>query len=155
MFFAEQLPHLEWQTSDQIQHHPGIQQWINESDCRNIHAPLSLNVADQWPTRTFNGIFSANTVHIMSWPEVKMMFEGIANILEKNAPLCLYGPFNYSNQYTSPSNANFDTWLKNRDPNSAIRAFEDLCSLAENHGMKLKHDYEMPANNRILVWLKT
>ena len=90
----------------------------------------------------------------MGWPEVKQMFSGIGTILEKNGVFCLYGPFNYQNQYTSPSNANFDIWLKSRDPKSAIRNFEDVVSLAEQHGLTLKEDHEMPANNRMLVWVK-
>ena len=66
----------------------------------------------------------------------------------------LYGPFNYDNQYTSESNARFDNWLKSRDPESGIRNFEDLDTLAQQAGMFLKHDYGMPANNRILYWEK-
>ena len=67
----------------------------------------------------------------------------------------MYGPFNYQNQYTSDSNANFDLWLKARDPQSGIRNFEDLDNLAKSAGMEFRQDYEMPANNRILYWRKT
>jgi len=154
VFFAEHLPHLCWQTSEQTENLSGIQQWINESSCNNILSPIDLNVTEKWPSNSYTGIFSANTVHIMAWTEVEIMFEGIGKILEKNAPFCLYGPFNYNNQYTSPSNANFDVWLKSRNPKSAIRNFEDLISLAENFDLILKDDHEMPANNRILVWIK-
>jgi hypothetical protein len=90
----------------------------------------------------------------MNWSDVKKMFEGVGKVLEKDSPFCLYGPFNYNNSYTSQSNANFDLWLKERNPESAIRNFEDLNSLAEDNGLVLKRDYEMPANNRILVWIK-
>lgn len=55
----------------------------------------------------------------------------------------------------SASNAQFDVWLKGRDPLSGIRDFEDLERLAAEHGMALFKDFEMPANNRILVWEKT
>lgn len=154
VFFAGHLSHLTWQTSERVENLSGIEHWINDSACSNVLSPLELDVTSQWPGNTYSGIFSANTAHIMAWTEVKNMFEGIGKILEKNAPFCLYGPFNYNNQYTSPSNANFDVWLKNRNPNSAIRNFEDLNLLAETHGLFLKEDYEMPANNRILVWLK-
>jgi len=154
VFFAEHLPHLTWQTSEQAENLLGIRQWINDSPCNNILEPINLNVSAQWPNIAYSGIFSANTVHIMSWPEVEVMFDGIGKILKTNSPFCLYGPFNYGNNYTSESNENFDTWLKNRDPNSAIRNFEDLVLLAERHGLLLKDDHEMPANNRILVWIK-
>ena len=60
----------------------------------------------------------------------------------------------YNGQYTSQSNANFDLWLKNRDPRSAIRDFEALNQLAQKSGLSLVADYAMPANNRILHWVK-
>ena len=154
IFFTEHLPQLSWQTSEQAEHIDGILQWIDDSHCTNILSPLVLNVSQNWPQAIYDGIFSANTVHIMGWPEVKMLFEGIGKVLDKDGVFCLYGPFNYNNEYTSPSNANFDLWLKNRNPKSAIRNFEDLISLAEKHNLVLKEDNEMPANNRILVWIK-
>ena len=69
--------------------------------------------------------------------------------------LMLYGPFNYNNRYTSESNERFDGWLKARDPDSGIRNFEDINTLAEQVGLVLVRDYEMPANNRILCWKKS
>ena len=90
----------------------------------------------------------------MGWQEVEQMFTGLAKVLKLNSPFCLYGPFNYDNQFTSESNARFDIWLKERNPKSGVRNFEDLNLLAENVSLQLKEDYEMPANNRILVWKK-
>ncbi|MDH5514803.1 MAG: class I SAM-dependent methyltransferase, partial [Gammaproteobacteria bacterium] len=102
----------------------------------------------------YDGIFSANTTHIMSWPMVVSMFAGIGQILAPGASFCLYGPFNYNNAYTSPSNERFDAWLKDRDPDSGIRNFQDLDALAMTHGLQLSADNEMPANNRLLVWCR-
>lgn len=153
VFFAQALPHLTWQTSDVPDNHPGIRAWLDDEGPDNALGPLSLNVTqDNWPEQEFDGIFSANTVHIMSWPEVETMFAGIGQALLPGGHFCLYGPFNYDGQYTSESNANFDRWLKNRDPNSGIRDVDDLNRLAGKAGLILVRDYEMPANNRILVW---
>jgi hypothetical protein len=90
----------------------------------------------------------------MHWSDVEAMFAGIGSVLSSGGRLLLYGPFNYDNRYTSDSNARFDSWLKSRDPESGIRNFEDLDQLAERAGMRLRQDYEMPANNRILYWEK-
>jgi cyclopropane fatty-acyl-phospholipid synthase-like methyltransferase len=153
IFFANALPYLIWQTSDLAEHHPGINAWIADEGLDNTRAPLSLNVeTDNWPEREFDGIFSANTVHIMGWPEVEKMFAGIGQALLPGGRFCLYGPFNYDGQFTSESNASFDVWLKNRDPKSGVRDVAELNKLAQKAGLKLTEDYEMPANNRILVW---
>lgn len=156
VYFARALPHLSWQTSDVPENHPGIQTWLNEEGPDNAHPPFPLDVTKNgWPEREYDGVFSANTVHIMSWPEVESMFAGIERILLPGGRFCLYGPFNYDGQYTSESNANFDRWLKTRDPKSGIRDVADLNKLAEKAGLKLVRDYDMPANNRILVWQST
>lgn len=153
VFFARALPHLQWQTSDVAENHPGILAWLEDEGPVNALPPLELDVKHStWPSQRYDGIFSANTVHIMGWPEVELMFAGIGQVLLPGGCFCLYGPFNYHGEYTSPSNANFDAWLKNRDPASGIRDVDELNSLAEKAGLSLVADYEMPVNNRILVW---
>lgn len=155
VFFAEQLPHLIWQPSDLIESHASIVAWINDSGLDNVLPPLELDVTqNHWPSSTYHGLFSANTTHIMSWSHVVKLFNGINNILVSSGKFCLYGPFNYQGQFTSASNEHFDQWLKSRDPESGIRDFEALNELAEKNGMSLMKDYEMPVNNRLLVWQK-
>ena len=155
VFFARELPHLRWQASDRTENHPSIKAWISETGLTNVVSPLDLDVLGQsWPTNLYDGVFSANTSHIMSWAMVEHMFEGIGRVLAPGASLCLYGPFNYNHVYTSPSNERFDAWLKGRDPDSGLRDFEDLDALANINDLRLKSDHEMPVNNRLLVWVK-
>lgn len=153
VFFANHLPHLHWQPSDLSSNHAGINLWLNEARLPNVASPLDIDVAsNEWSITGVDAIFSANAVHIMSWPHVEKMFEGIGRVLVKGGKVCLYGPFNYNGKFTSESNARFDVWLKERNPVSGIRDFEALDKLAQKQGMSLLHDYEMPANNRVLIW---
>lgn len=154
VFFAQQLPHLQWQPADQAEYLDGIEAWRSWAQLPNVLAPLILNVNQPWPVSTTPAIFSANTVHIMSWAEVEKFFATINTVLSPSGVFCLYGPFNYAGQYTSESNANFDQWLKARDPLSGIRDFEAIDKLALQSGLSLVKDYPMPANNRCLVWVK-
>lgn len=156
IYFGEHLPHLTWQTSDIVIYHAGIRAWLDEAALPNVLPPLALDVEnDPWPTSKVEAVFSANTVHIMGWPQVQCMFSGIGNVLAQGGVFCLYGPFNYNGTFTSPSNARFDAWLKARDSASGVRDFEALDLLARNAGMTLTQDHAMPANNRTLVWHKT
>ncbi len=155
VYFAEKMPHLVWQTSDQESYHQGIKLWLDEADLDNTPPPISLNVStNAWPDVVYDAIFSANAVHIMAWGNVVDFFANAPKQLTTGGLFILYGPFNYNQQYTSESNAHFDIWLKQRDPQSAIRDFEALDKLANNAGMKIKEDYALPANNRILMWEK-
>ena len=143
-YFAAELPHLVWQASDVAEHLPGIRQWISEPP------PLELDVDGAWPPVEADAVFSANTCHILSWPQVERMFAGIGRIAP--AVLALYGPFKYNGRHTSDSNERFDAMLRGRDPASGLRDFEAIHALAESAGLSLQEDNPMPANNRLIVW---
>jgi len=155
VYFSKRLPHLIWQTSDQEQYHQGINLWLDEAKLDNARAPIRLDVSrNSWPKLSIDALFSANAVHIMSWNNVIDYFTYGTQLLEKNGLFILYGPFNYNDKFTSESNANFDQWLKDRDPASGVRDFEALDELANKNNMIFKHDIEMAVNNRILCWAK-
>jgi hypothetical protein len=151
-YFARHLPHLVWQPTDRPDNIPGICLWQEEAQLTNLKSPLVLDVTDTaWPSNAIDAVFTANTLHIMSWEEVKSLFDRLADHLNTNALVCIYGPFNYNGAFTSDSNAQFDQWLKSRNPLSGIRDFEIVMLLATSMGLKLVNDFAMPANNRLLV----
>jgi len=152
VYFARAMPQLNWYTSDRSENLPGIQMCLDEAGLENLRSPIELDVRCSWPDLQFDAIFSANTFHIMSWSEVQSFFSGIPGVLNRGGILLVYGPFNYNHAYTSNSNAQFDAWLKARDPESGIRNFEDINALALQAGLQLFDDYPMPANNRTLCW---
>lgn len=153
--FAAAMPHLTWQPSDVAENLPGIQQWLREQPSPNLRAPIELDVArSTWPDEVFDAVFSANTAHIMAWAEVERMFEGVGRVLKQGGWFCLYGPFNDHGRYTAPSNERFDAWLRQRDPNMGVRDVRDLRALAQREGMALHRTFEMPADNRTLIWEK-
>jgi len=153
VYFGAELPHLRWQTADVPLHHAGIQAWLDEAALPNVLPPLALDVNQaHWRSGRFDAVFSANTLHIMSWPEVEHFFSGVGQVLEPGGLLAVYGPFNYNGAYTSESNARFDAWLKARDPAAGVRDFEAVDALARAQGLILQQDVAMPANNRTLVW---
>ncbi|MBI5937776.1 MAG: DUF938 domain-containing protein [Betaproteobacteria bacterium] len=151
-FFAAALPHLTWQASDRADNLPGIAMWLDEAALANTPAPIELDVTGAWPQQRFDAVFSANTLHIMGWPEVERAFAGLADVLAENAKLIVYGPFNYKGRFTSESNAKFELWLKEHCAHQGIRDFEAVNALAAAIGLTLLEDREMPANNRCLVW---
>jgi SAM-dependent methyltransferase len=144
-YFARALSHLAWQASDVAEHLEGIRMWGVD--------PIELDVDKPWPAVEVEGVFSANTAHIMSWPQVERMFAGIASLGSVKI-VCLYGPFHYGGRPTSQSNARFDSMLRARDPASGVRNFEDVSALAQRFGFALLEDNAMPANNRLLVFTK-
>lgn len=153
-FFAQMMPQLRWQLADRPEYQAGLALRCQHSGLANLLAPLCLDVDQPLPIEHADHVFSANTVHIMAWPQVQRLFSAVQSILLPGGYFCLYGPFNYEGQYTSASNADFDQWLQQRNPASAIRDFEAVCGLAEQAGLELQQDVSMPANNRCLLWRK-
>lgn len=155
-YFASELPHLIWQPTDLGENLPGISSWRDEVQLPNLNQPLVLDITNPgWPCDRMDAVFTANTLHIMSWQQVQLLFERFRTYLTPLALVCIYGPFNYNGGYTSDSNARFDEWLKSRDLLSGIRDFEAVLALAERVGLKLLKDNTMPANNRLLVLEKS
>ncbi len=142
-YFSAALPHLAWQASDVAEHLPGIRAWGVE--------PIALDVDDAWPQIDADAAFTANTCHIMSWPQVERMFEGLGRIPSLRV-FCVYGPFSYGGKHTSESNARFDAMLRARDPASGVRDLEAVVALARRTGLGMEEDNAMPANNRMLVF---
>jgi cyclopropane fatty-acyl-phospholipid synthase-like methyltransferase len=153
VYFGAELSHLSWQTADLPQHHAGIRMWLDEVALANVLAPIALDVnRTDWLDGRYDAVFSANTLHIVSWPEVEKLFAGVGTVLQPGGVLAIYGPFNYNGQFTSPSNARFDQWLKSRDPASGVRDIEAVDKLAQAQNLILQRDIAMPVNNRTLVW---
>ena len=64
----------------------------------------------------------------------------------------LYGPFKRGGKHTAPSNAAFDSSLRDRNAEWGVRDVEALEKLASSVGLRLIEIAEMPANNLILVF---
>ena len=153
VYFGAALPHLTWQTTDLPANHAGISMWLDEARLRNVLPPLVLDVREEpWPVDGIDAVFTANTLHIRSWPDVGQLVAGIGRILEPGGPVCIYGPFSYHGAHTSESNARFDAMLRARDAASGIRNFEEVRELGARNGLAFEADHAMPANNRLLVF---
>ncbi|MGA7965158.1 MAG: DUF938 domain-containing protein [Gammaproteobacteria bacterium] len=151
-YFAAELPHLTWQASDRDENLPGIGLRLKEAALENTPAPLTFDVKNDWPAGGYDALFTANTLHIMSWAEVECLFRGIGTLLKDDATVVVYGPFKYKGEFTSASNATFDASLKSGAPHMGIRDFEAVNVLAQKAGLNLVGDISMPANNRCLIW---
>ncbi len=156
VWFAKHLPQLTWQPTDTGDYLPVLREYLSQHAPPNVLPVIELDVRRHpWPVNSADAVFSANTLHIMSWDAVKDFFAGIGAALTSPGVLCVYGPFRYGGNYTSASNAEFDRYLKTRDPHSGIRDFEAVDELARAQGLELAADHAMPANNQTLLWRKT
>jgi cyclopropane fatty-acyl-phospholipid synthase-like methyltransferase len=153
--FATQLTHLTWHPTEQLAYLADLASRVKLEGARNLRPPTVLDVKQTiWPLRSVDAIYSANTLHIMGWAEVEAMFRGVDAVLSPHGVVCIYGPFRYAGRYTSDSNRDFDLMLKERDPLSGLRDLTDVSALAGRHALRLRVDHDLPANNRLLEFVR-
>jgi len=158
VYFAEGLPHLQWQPSNE-ESLGSINAWREESLLQNISPAISLDLLSPFDEQLtsltgVDAVVCINTIHIMVWQGTEKLFELAGRILPTGGVIYVYGPYRYSDQALEASNESFDLWLKERDPASGIRDFDQVDSLAKKAGFKLQGDIAMPASNRSIWWKK-
>ena len=152
---AKSFAALRWQPTEQIGVLAALIKNVRNYGTPNIATPISLDLSKhEWPIRVFDCVYSANVLHIVNTTLGAKLIEGSAAVLKGGGSLMLYGPFKYQGKFATESNANFDVFLKDRDLNSGIRDVEWVSTIAENEGLSLVADQDMPANNQFLVFQK-
>ena len=160
IFFAEMMPQVRWLPSDMPKNIPTLLAGLADQAFPNVAAPLELDVTQKpWPLPVadlerggVDGVFTANTLHIMPYEAVECFFSGVGALLRPGGKLCVYGPFKYEGEFTTSSNAGFDAHLKEFDPRMGLRDFEHVHALAKAQKLELLADHDMPANNQLIVW---
>lgn len=152
VFFADNLPHANWYTSDQQHYHAGINAWLLDEPKSNLHAPIEFKVGEhKFPELPIDGIFTANTAHIMQKEEVKVLMQLVSSHLPSGAFFCQYGPFTQQGKFNSQSNYDFHHSLLERGF-GGYRDIDELIAWAPM--LALQDILTMPANNLMLVWRK-
>src|SRR3984957_4465047 len=141
--FARALEELTWHPTEQLAYLEDLTERVKLEGPANLRAPTLLDVRQAvWPLRGVDAMFTANTLHIMSWPEVSALFRGCGGVLAPRGVLCIYGPFRYAGRYTSDSNRDFDRMLQERDPQSGNRGHREVTVLGEQYGLRLDADHD-------------
>ena len=155
IYFSQALPNVQWLPSDRAVVQPLLQSNTQEYGSSNLLPPIVLDLtAPGWPDTQIDTVYSANVLHIVSTKLGETMIKGAGKCLQAGGLFILYGPFRYGGSFTTSSNAEFDDWLRARDPNSGIRDFEWVDELARAEDLVLQEDRSMPANNQCLVFQK-
>ena len=153
--FSAALPQLTWQTSDLAKNHEAIRYWIEKADLANVLTPMLLDVSNPADLNThYSAVFSANTAHIMSQPDVVDMLTYVGRSLRECGKFLLYGPFRVNDKFMGEGNSRFDHSLKSQKSSMGIRDLEWIDDLALRNGLVRKNTYAMPANNLLVSWQK-
>ena len=155
-FFAEELA-VKWQASDQADYLESLKARKIQNNCSFLE-PFSLKIGDgtfsKIADESYDGMFSANTLHIMDEEDANRFAQEVSPVLRPEADLVVYGPFIFDPDELAQSNQSFDLLLKSRNPNMGIRSFDKLDRLFKENHLALVKVYEMPSNNHLLHYRK-
>ena len=161
IFFAPRFPFCQWIPSDP---NPlalaSINAWREQNLADNLHAPLTIDVRDNfWENEVrklaIAAIVNINMIHISSWSACLGLMAGAGRLLPSGGILYLYGPFKRFGEHTAPSNLAFDESLRAQNPEWGVRNLEDVVEAARVQGLSLREIVPMPANNLSVIFQAT
>lgn len=158
-YFAEHFPNLTFQPSEYEKSlFDSIEAYARDTPTKNVKKPVEIDVtvdADKWGLGVvFDYVFNVNMVHISPYECSVGLFKNGGKVLKSGGLLVTYGPFAHNGVITPESNVNFDRSLRRQNPEWGLRDINDLEKLAQRYGIKLLKIYDLPANNKCLVWKK-
>ena len=150
-WFAPLFPGLIWQPSEPDRDfHASIRAW--SAGIESIRPPLALDARDDdWGIAAADAIVCINVIHIAPWAVAQGLMRGAGRLLAPDGPLCLYGPYMRDGRHTAPSNAAFDRFLRDQDPDWGVRDLAAVTAEAKANGLALDRVVEMPANNLSVI----
>ena len=154
IYMAASLPTIRWQPSDCPSVLPLLTENIEAYGTPNLSLPWEFDLASLSKLEKIevDCVYAANVMHIVRESLGENLINWAGSALSQNGYMILYGPFTYDGQFTTPSNQDFDFWLKSRDPKSGVRSYEWVAELAAAAKLNLVNDHDMPANNQCLVY---
>jgi hypothetical protein len=156
MYFARQLPNLAWQPSDPSPAaRASIAAWGADERLTNVRPPINLDAAcDPWPVDHADAIICINMIHISPWEATEGLMRAAGQLLKRDSPLFLYGPFRRPGRPLELGNHNFDLDLQARDPGWGLRNLDDVIGCAAGQALGFERLVEMPANNLSVIFRK-
>ncbi|XP_071538367.1 methyltransferase-like 26 isoform X2 [Panulirus ornatus] len=161
--FAKKFPKISWQPSDIDQKYlESIKSYIAEEKLQNVKDPLVIDIAkpiSEWPEafadHSLDLIVNINMVHITPWSCAEGLFASAGKLLKPGGIMVTYGPYAIHGEITPESNVSFNESLKKQNDAWGLRDVDDLEKEAKKNGLVFDAMFNMPANNKTLIWLKT
>ncbi|XP_042228354.1 methyltransferase-like 26 isoform X2 [Homarus americanus] len=160
--FAKTFPSITWQPSDIDDNYiESIKGYIADEKLENVKSPLKIDITkpvSEWPQvfaeKCLDLIVNINMVHITPWQCTEGLFAAAGKILKTNGIMVTYGPYAIHGEITPESNVAFNASLKKQNEDWGLRDIDDLEKEAKKNGMTFDAMFNMPSNNKILIWVK-
>ncbi|MGR8953159.1 MAG: DUF938 domain-containing protein [Gammaproteobacteria bacterium] len=159
-YFAPHFGHLHFHPSDRDKEvFDNIKKLKTDHANDNIADPVHLDLTDPdtWfnpgTAKSFDAIFCINIFQVAPISIADGMMECASHLLNDDGMLLIYGPFKVEGGFTTDSNKEFHETLSSAGVAEwGLKDVADLKKAAEKHGLELKEQIHMPANNFSLIF---
>lgn len=161
-YFAPHFDHLHFHPSDRDEEvFDNIKKLTADNGNDNIADPVHLDLTkpETWfnagTQASFDAIFCINIFQVAPISIADGMMQCAAHLLNDDGILLIYGPFQVEGTFTTDSNKEFHETLSSAGVSEwGLKDVSDLKKAAAKHGMELKEQIDMPANNFSLIFGK-
>jgi trans-aconitate methyltransferase len=158
-YFAPHFPRSRFQPSDRDRRlFEAIRKAQTDNANANVWDPIEIDLAKPrtWPNATahyYDVIFAINLFQAVPVTIADGMAQLAARVLKDTGFLAICGPFKLDGRYTTPSNEAFDQELLQANvPDWGLKDIRDIEKATNPHGIILKQQFSLPANNFMLIF---
>ncbi|KAA0201930.1 hypothetical protein HAZT_HAZT004772 [Hyalella azteca] len=162
--FANQMQNVVIQPTEFDKRYlPSIATYASDhTTFNNVLPPLHVDITkdpDEWPRGPLSGssydlLLCVNMIHISPYSCTEGLFRAAGKVLRPGGLLVTYGPYSVDGVIEPESNVRFDQNLRSQDPSWGLRDTQVLKQEALKNGLLYCRMFDMPANNKTLVFRK-
>lgn len=158
LHFANNFPNITFQPTEfERSLLPSIAAYAEESKYGNLKEPLYLDISKPCLENQhgqFDYILNINMLHVSPWSCTEGLFRNSGQLLKAGGLLIIYGAMAVDGVLEPESNRQFDKSIRRQNREWGVRDVRDLQKEAAKYAISLRNMYDMPANNKMLVWAK-
>lgn len=155
-YFAQSFPNFIFQPSEYDKSlFESISAYADDTPTNNVKQPLQIDVTQDFSNiGVFDYIINVNMFHITPFKCTIGFFENGSKVLKTGGKIVTYGPYKVNGVLEPASNVQFDAGLRRQNVEWGVRDIKDLKAIAEQYRIMLLRSYDLPSNNKCLVWQK-
>lgn len=177
--FAPNFPNITFQPSEyDASMLPSIKAYIDDCPTKNICQPMHIDVSLPYPewgtnpstvgpflkgdshqpfselTNFFDYMLNINMIHVSPFKCTLSLFKNASALLKVGGLLITYGAYAEDGVITPESNVEFNKLIQERDSEFGLRDLTELKKISLKEGIEFQKKYDMPANNKCIIWKK-
>lgn len=167
-YFSSRFPNIQFHPSEyNVAMLDSIRAYRDKFQAQNVLDPVHIDITlpySDWGlnadgerfadlAKQYDYVLNVNMIHITPIECTEGLFRNSAKLLKPGTGLLItYGPYAVDGVISPESNVNFDKMLKSQDPRWGVRDLGMLKKLGQLFGLSCIDVYDMPANNKCIVW---